>query len=76
MNDNEEFCFRTAVMLLSEKFTSEFDDKLSDELNPLPMKGDPMRISLKPNAIPKKVTGASSTSIQRRGRRRSTGPNE
>ena len=31
---------------------------LNDELNPLLMKGDPMRISLKPNAIPKKVTGA------------------
>ena len=35
---------------MSNEFTTEF--------NPLPMKGDPMRISLKPNAIPKKVTGA------------------
>ena len=58
LNENKEFCFRTTIKLLSEKFTTEFDDILSDELNPLPIKGDPMRISLKPNAIPKKVTGA------------------
>ena len=58
LNDHEVFCFRTTVKLLSEEFTTEFDNTLSDELNPLPMKGDPMRISLKPNAIPKKVTGA------------------
>ena len=58
LNDNDEFCFRTTIKLLSNEFTTEFDDILSDELNPLPMKGDPMGISLKPNAIPKKVTGA------------------
>ena len=58
LNDHEEFCFRTTVKLLSEEFTTEFDDILSDELNPLPMKGDPMRISLKLNVIPKKVAGA------------------
>ena len=34
-----------------------FDNILSDKLNPLPMKGDPLRKSLKPNTIPKKVTG-------------------
>ena len=58
LNDNKEFCFRMTIKLLSDEFTTEFDEILSDELNPLPMKGDPMRISLKPNAIPKKVTGA------------------
>ena len=54
LNDNEEFCFRTTIKLLSEEFTTEFNKTLSNKLNPLPMKGDPMRISLKPNAIPKK----------------------
>ena len=58
LNDNDKFCFRTTIRLLSNEFTTEFDNRLSDELNPLPMKGDPMKISLKPNAIPKKVTGA------------------
>ena len=57
LNDNDEFCFKTTMKLSSEEFTLEFDDILSDKLNPLSMKGDPMRISLKPNAIPKKVTG-------------------
>ena len=42
---------------MSDEFTTEFDEILRDELNALPMKGDPMRISLKPNAISKKVTG-------------------
>ena len=37
---------------------------MSDELNPLPMKGDIMRLSLKPNAIPKKVTGARQVPLQ------------
>ena len=58
LNDNDEFCFRTTIKLLSQEFTTEFNDILSNELNPLPMKGDPMGISLKANAIPKKVTGA------------------
>ena len=57
LDENDEFCFRTTIKLLSNEFTSEFDDILSDDLNPLPMKGDTKRISLKPNAIPKKVTG-------------------
>ena len=57
-NDNNEFCFRTTIRLLSNELTTKFDDILSDKLNPLPMKGDPMKISLKPNAIPKKVMGA------------------
>ena len=56
--DHEEFCFRTTVKLLSEEFTTEFDNILSDELNPLPITGDPMHISLMTNLIPKKVTGA------------------
>ena len=58
LNDNDEFCFRTTIKLLLDEFTSQLNDIRSDELNPQPMKGDPMRISLKPNAIPKKVTGA------------------
>ena len=47
LNEGDEFCFRTTIKLLSQEFTTEFDDILSDELNPLRMKGDPMRISLK-----------------------------
>ena len=58
LNDNNEFCFRTTIELLLDEFTTEFNEILSDELNPLPMKGDPMQISLKSNAILKKVTGA------------------
>ena len=48
LDKRDEFCFRTTINLLSDKFTYEFEDKLSDELNPEPMKGDPMWISLKP----------------------------
>ena len=58
LDDRDKFCFRTTIKLLSDKFTSEFDNILSDELNYKPIKRDPMRISLKLNAIPKKVTGA------------------
>ena len=60
LNDNDEFCFRTTITL-SQEFTTEFDDILSNELHPLPMKGDPMPISLKPNAIPKKVNGGKTS---------------
>ena len=54
LNDNDEFCFRTKIKVLSY----EFNEILSDKLNPQPMKVDPMRISQKLNAIPKKVTEA------------------
>ena len=58
LNDNRKFCFRTTIKLLSDEFTSEFEDILSNELKPEPIKGDPVRISLKPNDVPKKVMGA------------------
>ena len=58
LDNKDKFFFRTIIKLQSDEFTSEFDNILSDELDPKPMKGDPMQISLKPNAIPKKVTGA------------------
>ena len=64
LNDNGEFCFRTTIKLLSDEFTAEFNNILSDERNLLPMKEDPMRISLKPNTVAKKVTGARRVPLQ------------
>ena len=42
------------IWLLIKKFAGT----ISDDLNPRPMKGDKMRINLKPNAEPKKVMSA------------------
>ena len=59
LDKRDEFCFRLTIMLLADKFTADFDNIWSNKLDPEPMKGNPMKIFLKPNAIPKKVTGAS-----------------
>ena len=49
---------------MTHNFAASFKDSLSNELNPKPMKGKPMKISLKPNAIPQKVTGARQVQLR------------
>lgn len=57
-NTQHSEMFKLAVIKLTAKFTEAFGDPLSNKLNPKPIRGESMTISLESNAEPKNIKGA------------------